>query len=113
MSFDRDAFWTELDELGEDEVRARLASHLYDSRKDPLVREWLRRQEASREDAVTREQLATARDAADAASRAAEAAESAAREARKANTNARIAQIIAAIAVIVSIAALFLKAESP
>lgn len=111
MSIDPDEFWAELEKLGEDEVRKRLATErIYGADKRPLVIEWLWRKDQSRADSFNREQLSIARDAAVSARAAADAARDAADEAKEANllakqanTTARIAMVMAAIATIISI----------
>lgn len=104
MTLNRDQFWAELDELGEDEVRGRFASErVYDSGKRPLVQEWLRRKDQERKDALNREQIEIARDAAASARDAADSARAAANEAQAANKIAKIAIAIAAIAAIIAI----------
>lgn len=100
---DPNKFFAELEKLGEDEARKRLASKaVYGGDKAALVEEWLRRKDQERSDAVKREEISVARAAAD-------AARDAAHEARTANKTARIAIAIAAIAVIVSIITLLQK----
>ncbi len=96
-------FFAELEALGEDEARNRLASRaVYGGDKSALVEEWLRRKDQERSDTTKREEISIAREAA-------AAARDAATEARTANKTARIAIAIAAAAVIVSIIALFQK----
>ena len=108
---DPDQFFAELEELGEDEARKRLASErIYGGDKRPLVVEWLRQKDQKREDSSSREQIAiareaaaAARDSADAARDAADEAKAANRLAKQANTIAKIAIAIAAMATIISI----------
>jgi hypothetical protein len=45
---DAAAFMAELDQLGEDEVRQRLAAEAYDPRELPFVREWLLQRDEER-----------------------------------------------------------------
>jgi hypothetical protein len=47
-------FFAELDALGEDAVRARLAQKVYNREKERLVQEWLRRREVTRADGLRR-----------------------------------------------------------
>jgi CHASE3 domain sensor protein len=111
--------WDELEEVGEDKVRASLAANVYGKagKKSTLVEEWLRRKDQGREDSLNREQTEIARDAATSARDAADAARDAAdaaleaawsakdmaQTARNAATTARIALAVAAISIIVSI----------
>ncbi len=96
--------WAELEEIGEDKVRTRLATNVYGhaGNKRVLVEEWLRRKDQARKDSSNREQIAIARAAAAAAWDATGAARSAAK-------TAKIALTIAVISIIVSIISLFLK----
>ncbi len=105
-----DEVYAELDEIGEDEVRTRLARRIYGGSREPLVEEWLRRKEQERNDSSEREQIAIAREAAAAARDSADAARDSAAEAKEANrfakqanTIAKIAIAVAAIAAIMSI----------
>ena len=61
--------WSELEEMGEDTVRARFAGGAYGrfGNRRTLVEEWLRRQEVSRSDFSNREQISIARSAKNAA----------------------------------------------
>jgi hypothetical protein len=117
-------FWAELEHLGEDQVRARLATKFYsDAEREGAVREWLQQKELARgvelefrrskREAEQREEASRASKAAE---RAAEAAERSARAAKapdtKALTRASIAIMIAVTAVIISVLSLlahFLK----
>ncbi len=104
---DPDEFFAELEEIGEDEVRTRLATQrIYGSDKRPLVEEWLRQRESSRKEAFNREQAEIARDAAAATWEAARAAKSAADAARLA-LRRKIALVIVAILIIVSAIRIF------
>lgn len=105
-------FWAELEALGEEQVRERLATKRYGNVGDrkALAEEWLRVQEESRKDASQSAQIEIARSAKDAAWSAAEAASEAASEAREhsriaraANTRATIALIIAAASAIAAV----------
>jgi hypothetical protein len=107
-------FWTELEQLGEKEVRVRLANKSYfDSGREGLAREWLQQKEIAR--AAELERRRAEREAAQvevsaralaAAKAAADAAERSARAAEKPNTRAVIAIMIAATALIVSMLSL-------
>jgi hypothetical protein len=91
---DPSAFWAELDGLGEDAVRARLAREVFGPRRVPLVQEWLRRIESTRE----QNRLAEEREhrAADIQFR------------RRSNSAARVANIVAGTALLLAaISALF------
>ncbi len=95
-------FFAELEKIGEDEVRLRLAhGHVYGSDKVPFVEEWLRRKDQDHKEASNREQIEIAREATAAARAAARAALSAA------NT-AKIMAIIAAISITISVIIRFL-----
>lgn len=98
----RKRLWTDLDSLGEAEVRLRIARRVYEQHL-PLVEEWLRRKDhdrsteaAQRSEASISEQIDIARSAKDAAWAAADAA-------RAANKRATIALVVATIAAIASI----------
>jgi hypothetical protein len=103
-------FWAELEGLGEQEVRIRLAKQVFGTvgDKKAVVEEWLRHKERSREAASNAEQTEIARSAKDAAWAAAEAARDAATQAKTANTRATIALVIAAISAIAAIIALLI-----
>ena len=47
---DKDAFWAELNALGEDQVRENVGLGLYASKKETFAREWLRQKETQRSD---------------------------------------------------------------
>lgn len=98
-------FLASLEELGEREVRYRLATDVYGSAGDrkQVVQEWLRDKERERETTSNSEMAAAASRAAAAAERAAVAAEAQARTARHALITAIVATMIASIALIVSI----------
>ena len=90
--FTKEEFWSELDELGEDEVRVRLyVQKRYGDASDKraLAEEWLRRKAAATHDAIEQEQLQIARDAA--------------RQARLANKIAAAAFIVSVIAVLIAV----------
>ena len=107
-------FVSELEQLGEEQVLARLAQKFYsDAEKEAVAREWLKqkgsaraaeleRSKAEREAALARQ---TAR-AMTAAEEAAEAVERSTRVAAKSNTRASIAIMIAATALIISVLSL-------
>jgi hypothetical protein len=109
-------FWAELEHLGEDQVRLRLATKFYpDAEREGAVREWLQQRELARgmelefrrsqREAEQREEASRASKAAE---RAAEAAERSARAAEAPNTTrASIAIMIAVTAVVISILSLF------
>ena len=108
-------FWAELEHLGEDQVRARVATKFYsDAEREGAVREWLQQKELARgvelefrrskREAEQREEASRASKAAE---RAAEAAERSARAAEAPNTTrASIAIMIAVTAVIISVLSL-------
>lgn len=82
-TYTKEQFWGQLDALGEDTVRVRLATHAYGDGGDrrALVEEWLRRQnqrrateESDRSAAASAEQIRIARSAKNAAWAAAMAA---------------------------------------
>lgn len=109
--FTREEFWAELEEAGEEEVRARVNTGRYTSgnKKRELAQQWLdkkvhERAELSerRKEASQSEQIEIARSAKDAAWSAAEAARSAAAEAREQSRMARAANIRATIALIIA-----------
>ena len=88
----------ELEALGEDQVRKRLAQHIWSEDKESLARHWLELQETS-----------LAREANDLARRANDAAKEANDIARKNNIIATFALVMAVIAIAISIIGLFLK----
>jgi hypothetical protein len=114
-------FWAELAHLGEDQVRARLATKFYsdDAEREGAVREWLQQKELARgvELELRRAQREAAQleqsvRASNAAERSAEAAERTARAAEEPNRKASIAIMIAVTAVVISVLSLlahFLK----
>ena len=74
-------FWRELEDMGEENVRANLAKNVWRKERQPLVKEWLRQQGASksaeleeRKEASNEEQMRIARSAKNAAWTAAIAA---------------------------------------
>ena len=96
--------YDKLEELGEEEVRNRLASNaVYGGDKKDLVAEWLRRKAQERDGAVEREQIEIARSTASSARDAANSARDTAREAREANRIAKRANKIAITAIIAAI----------
>jgi hypothetical protein len=117
--FDKDVFYAQLEEDGEEKVRDNLLSKRYGdvSNKKAFAEEWLAQRERARNEASQSEQIEIARSAKDAAWEAAAAAREAAaaarlaadeareqsRIARAANTRATIALIIATLGVIASI----------
>jgi hypothetical protein len=101
MASAKEDLLADLERLGEDGVRERLATGHYGDpgiggAPRPLVEEWLRLRERSREDTFRSEQAA-------AASRAATAAERQAAAAERANTRATIALVIATSSAAVAI----------
>jgi len=113
-------FWSELEQLGEDQVRVRLAKRFYfDAEREGAARAWLEQKELARAAELERRraereaaQLEQAVRASTAAERAAEAAERSARAAAEPNRRASIAIMIAGTAVIISVLSLiahFLK----
>jgi len=100
-----EAFYAQLESLGEQEIRVRLARQAYGDagHKRQLAEEWVQRKERERTAASNADMASAASRSADAAERAAKAADAQARTAKHALTTAIIATIIAAIALIVSI----------
>lgn len=94
----QDVRWKEFEELGEEDVRKRLARHIWLEDKERLARQWLELRETS-----------LAREANDLARRANDAAKEANDIARKNNVIATVALIMAVIAIAVSIIGLFMK----
>jgi hypothetical protein len=82
----------EFDELGEDDVRKRLAAHIWSEEKERLARDWL----DMRASAQVRVAIAAARDANDSAWRSSMAA-------RTGNWIAAAALVVAVIALVISI----------
>ena len=105
----KELFWAELERLGEDAVRARLAAGTYQRVNRQLAEEWTIAQERLRSDASQSEQMAIARSAKDAAWEAASAARDAAKAARQQAARAKTANIIAAIALAVAIASIIIS----
>jgi uncharacterized protein (DUF3084 family) len=103
-TFTAEQFFEQLDALGEDKVRVRVASGAYSTtnKKLQLAIEWLRSKDQSRDLELESERTAIAKRAAEAATRAADAAAEQSRLARTANTRATIALAIAVISAIVS-----------
>ena len=98
----QEEFWSELEQLGENGVRIRLANKLYSDVNERLAREWLQQKELAR--AAELERRRGEREAAQ--------LEAAARASAAANTRAAIAIMIAATALVASILSLiahFLK----
>ena len=113
-------FLSELEHLGEDQVRARLAQKFYsDAEREAVASEWLKQMGSARAAELERSKLereaALARQTAramTAAEDAAEAVKRSAQAAAKSNTRASIAIMIAATALIISVLSLlahFLK----
>ncbi len=98
----QDVRWKEFDGLGEEEVRKRLAAHIWGEDKERLARQWLESREWSRSSEDSRATLALAKEANDLARSANDIA-------RSNNTIAMIAIIAAVIAIAVSVFGLFLK----
>lgn len=67
---DKDQLFSELQALGEAEVRVKLARGDYQARKTPLILEWLRQQEEARSTGHIAEELRLAREANDIATAA-------------------------------------------
>lgn len=86
---DKNKLFSELDVMGEQTVRERLAQGVFHKDKMPLVHEWLRQREEERINAAT--------------SRAESAASRADRRARSANLAAWIAAIAAIITIIAEV----------
>jgi hypothetical protein len=90
------SFWSELEHLGEDEVRVRLAKRFYsDSEREGATHDWLHQKELARVEELERHraereaaQLEQTLRASKAAERAAEAAEQSARAVEEFNTRA-------------------------
>jgi hypothetical protein len=96
----QDIWRREFEDLGEEQVRARLAQHIWGEDKERLARQWLELRETS-----------LAREANDLARRANDVAREANDIARRNNSIAALALIGAGIAIIVSILGLFLKSH--
>ena len=97
-----DTWRTEFADLGDEEVRKRLAMHIWLEDKERLARQWLQSGEAAKAAENRRETLALAKEANDLAKEANYIA-------RRNNSIAALALIGAAIAIIVSILGIFLK----
>jgi hypothetical protein len=94
--------WKEFEDLGEVEVRKRLARHIWDEDKERLARQWLESKEWSRSSEDSRATVAIAKEANDLARSANDIA-------RSNNIIATVALIFAVIAIAISIIGLFLK----
>lgn len=95
MIRDKGAFFASLEEIGETEVRGRLAQGVFAKEKHPLIHEWLRRQDEDRASAA-------ADRAEEAASRIESIERSKLREQRRLNKIATTANIIAIVAATVA-----------
>ncbi len=119
MTIDKEKFFSELETLGEKEVREKIPSGVYGTKKLPFVKEWLRQQDELKEESrfsrieereeellsIAREANEIAILARDEANSANSIAESALLEARESNQTARSAKNAAwsaAIAAIIS-----------
>ena len=103
-SFTKEKFWAELDSLGEDEVRARIAIQRYSGAnyERPLAEEWLRLKDEARalassakRDAREEETLSIARNALAVSERANEIADAARIDSSEANSLAQDSNSIA------------------
>ena len=103
MPVDRNELWAELEQTGEEEVRARFVEGIYGHGKQPHVERWLGQKEQARKDALAREQMDIARSAAEAARDAAVAAQSTARASRTNNIIAIGALFIAIVSITISL----------
>ncbi len=111
MITDKDKFFVELEAVGEQTVREKLAQGVYGQGKIALINEWLRKLDASRSEGTLLRQEERdleandlAREANAFAREANEVARSARDEVRLSNRMARWAVIIAIIAAIIAIA---------
>jgi len=86
---------SEFDDLGEEEVRRRLAGHVWSASKERLARQWLELREWSTSSADAKQTLAMAKEANDLA--------------RSGNTIATVALIMSLIAIAVAVLGIFLK----
>ena len=86
---------SEFEGLGEEEVRKRLAAHIWTASKESQARQWLELKRWSKSSDDTRQTLAIAREANDIA--------------RSGNRIATVALFLAVIAIAVSVVSLFLK----
>jgi hypothetical protein len=116
LVFDKNEQFALFENLGEKEVRERIAARIWNEERVSLANEWLRQQDQAKSDEEARkiatsreEELSIARDAKDAAWAAARAAERAADAAEAANKKATMAQIIAAISAIIAAAAMVIS----
>jgi hypothetical protein len=94
----QDVQWREFEDVGEDEVRKRVAKHIWRTEKERLARQWLELRETS-----------LAREANDLARRANDVAEQANDVARTNNIIATIALGMAVLALAVSIIGMFVR----
>jgi len=94
--------WNEFETLEEEEVRERLAAHIWSEDKETLARQWLEFRESSKALESRSEAVALAREANDLAKKAIDLA-------IYNNIIATIALIVAGIAFAVSILGVFLK----
>jgi hypothetical protein len=96
----KEDFWAELDQIGPDEVRVRLAIKYYSdaTEKGPLAREWLRRMDQTASDEREHSKIASNVEQIRIA-----------RSAKNAAWAAAIMAAIAAIAAIISVTFTFLK----
>jgi hypothetical protein len=94
----QDVRWKEFEELGEEEIRKRLAQHIWGEDKERLARQWLELRSTS-----------LAREANDLAKRANDVAKEANDIARTNNIIATLALVGAGFAITVSIIGLFLN----
>jgi hypothetical protein len=92
--------WKEFEDLGEDQVRVRLAEHNWSEGTERLARQWLERRETS-----------LAREANEIARKANDVAEKANELSLTSNMIATFALIGAGIAIAISVIALFLKSH--
>ena len=103
-------FCKELEDLGEDQVRARLAEQFYSNAEaEEVAREWLKQKALARAAELERskaEREAALARAVTAAEEAAEAVERSVQAAAKSDAKASIAIMIAATAIIISVLSL-------
>jgi hypothetical protein len=114
VSDPRDSFWRELEALGEEEVRKRLAAHQFGATKARSASQWLVYRESLSSSASNAQSLAFAREANDLARSAnavaseanaiARDSASSARLSAKAARNSNIIATVALIAAVISIA---------
>lgn len=105
--------WQEFEELGEVEVRKRLAAHIWGEEKEALAHQWLEFRESSNSSEVRRQTLAVAREANDLARAANNSAleanaiardsASSAKRSAKAARNSNIIAMAALIAAIIRV----------